>query len=65
MATDRKHVGVYLEQSLYDELERLRLLDKKKPLTMSKYAGRIIAEYVSRERWSTKRVELSDDEDFG
>lgn len=64
MATERKHVGVYLEQSLYDELERLRLMDRKKPMTMSKYAGRIIAEYVSRERWKFSGIRYSDDKDF-
>jgi metal-responsive CopG/Arc/MetJ family transcriptional regulator len=64
MATDRKHVGVYLDQGLYEELDRLRQLDRKKPLTMSKYAGRVIAEYVSRERWRLREKKYSEDSDF-
>lgn len=70
MATDRKHVGVYLDQWLYEELDRLRQLSelrqlgRKKPLTMSKYAGRVIAEHVSRERWRLREKKYSEDSDF-
>ena len=33
-------------------------------LTMSKYAGRIIAEYISRERWRLREKKYSKDTDF-
>lgn len=66
MPTEKKHLGVYLENDVYEELERLRDKDKGKGiLTMSRYAGRILAEYVSKERWRLKAVMYSEDVDFG
>lgn len=65
MATERKHLAIHLDNDLYNELERLREQDKGKGvLTMSKYAGRIIAEYVSRERWRLREKKYSEDSDF-
>jgi hypothetical protein len=65
MSRERKHVAVHLSQDVYEELEMLRNKDRGRGvLTMSKYVGRIVAEYINKERYRLSDRKYSVDTDF-